>query len=63
MTLSDFPGPSNSRIVEVTDSERRILLRLLDDKWFDLDRDTEAKANDLELSFMRDLEVLVEKLK
>lgn len=51
------------RTVEISDSERRILLRLLDDKWFDLDRDESAKANDLELSFMRDLEVLQEKLK
>lgn len=55
--------PAYTRVIEVTDSERRILLRLLDDKWWDLDHDPVAKANDLELSFMRDLEVLVEKLK
>lgn len=60
---ADLPGPSATRVIEVSDSERRILLRLLDDKWWDLDRDSEAKANDLELSYMRDLEVLVEKLK
>ena len=51
------------RSVEVSDSERRILLRLLDREWWSQDRDVEAKANDLELSYMRDLEALQEKLK
>ena len=51
------------RTVEISDSERRILLRLLDKEWWAEDRDESAKANDLELSYMRDLEALQEKLK
>lgn len=55
--------PASGRVVEVTDDERRVLLRLLDAEWWKQDRGRDDQANDRELSYMRDLDALMEKLK
>lgn len=53
--------PASGRVIEVSDDERRVLLRLLDAEWWRQDR--ESDANDTQLVYMRDLEALQEKLK
>lgn len=53
--------PSTSRVIEVSDYERFLLLRLLDDRWWDFDREGELSESDL--MYVRDIEALQAKLK
>lgn len=52
--------PSSERVVEVTDSERRLLLRLLEWEWMRFDRNEKSEGD---LSYMRDIEAVQEKLR
>ena len=52
--------PSTSRVVEISDYERFLLLRLLDAKWWELDKESELTETDL--IYLRDIEALQAKL-
>lgn len=56
-TREDLAG----RTVTLTDTERTLILRMLDSKWFDIDR--QRPKTETELAYLQNLETLQGKLR